>query len=68
MKTVSFSFDNEEERAEFTEYARNKGMTLSVFVKMAVYHFKSKYPQTRKKAPPLNDGIDTINKAGIHEK
>lgn len=67
-KTVSFSFATEEEKAEYEKYAKNKGMTLSAFVKMAVYHFKSKYPQTRKKVPPLNNGIGTINEAGIHEK
>jgi hypothetical protein len=44
MKTVSFSFATEEERAEFTEYARQKGMTLSALAKMAIYQYRAKYP------------------------
>jgi hypothetical protein len=51
MKTVSFSFATEEERAEFTEYARAKGTTLSALAKMALYQYRAKYPHkgTRKR-------------------
>jgi hypothetical protein len=56
MKTVSFSFDTEEERAEFAEYARQKGTTLSALAKMALYQYRAKYPHkgTRKR----QNGID----------
>jgi len=42
--TVSFSFDDPEEKRRFTEYARSKGMTLSALVKMALYQYRAKYP------------------------
>ena len=45
--TVSFSFDNPEEKQRFTEYARSKGMTLSALVKMALYQYRAKYPHKR---------------------
>ena len=60
MRSVSFNFDTEADREEFTQYAREKGMTLSAFAKMALYHFKARYPQTRKKAPPLRLVSDTV--------
>jgi hypothetical protein len=42
--TVSFSFKTEEEKQNFIEYARSKGMTLSALVKMALYQYRAKYP------------------------
>lgn len=42
--SVSFSFASVEEKQEFTQYAREKGMTLSSFVKMVVYSYRLKYP------------------------
>ena len=54
MRSVSFSFDTDADREEFTQYARNRGMTLSAFAKMAIYHFKTKFPQKPKKGSPFD--------------
>lgn len=42
--TVSFSFDTEEEKQYFADYARSKGMTLSALVKMATYQYRARFP------------------------
>ena len=44
MRSVSFSFDTEADHEEFTQYAREKGMTLSALAKMALYQYRAKYP------------------------
>ena len=41
-KTVSFSFDTEEQRTEFDAYARSKGLSLSAFAKWACFTVRSK--------------------------
>jgi hypothetical protein len=43
-KTVSFSFDSQEDKQEFKVYAASKGMTLSVLAKIATYQYRAKYP------------------------
>ena len=43
-RTVSFSFDTEEEKAAFVKYAHEKGMKLSALAKMAMYQYRAKYP------------------------
>jgi len=68
MRSVSFSFDTDADHEEFMQYAREKGMTLSAFAKMAIYHFKARYPQTRKKVSPLRQVFDAVNRTDIDVK
>jgi len=68
MRSVSFSFDTDVDREEFMQYAREKGMTLSAFAKTAIYHFKARYPQTRKKVSPLRQVFDAVNRTDIDVK
>jgi len=42
-REVRFSFDSEEQKAEFEAYAKGKGMSLSGLSKMAVFQYKAKY-------------------------
>lgn len=51
-REVRFSFDTNDQRVEFEEYSKAKGLTLSQFAKMAVFAYKAKYPDKKcKKAP-----------------
>ena len=46
-KTVSFSFDTPEEKADYENYARQKLMSLSALAKMALGQYRAKYPHKR---------------------
>jgi hypothetical protein len=46
-RTVSFSFDTEEEKADYENYARQKLMSLSALAKMALGQYRAKYPHRR---------------------
>ena len=41
-KSVKFSFDTEEEKQCFAEYAKAKGMTLPILAKVATYAYRAK--------------------------
>jgi len=41
-KTVSFSFDSEEQKNDFEAYAKERGMSLSVFAKWSCFTVRSK--------------------------
>ncbi len=43
-RNISFSFDSEEDKIDFLDYARAKGLTLSALAKMALYQYRAKYP------------------------
>lgn len=60
-RTVSFSFDTEEDKIAFIEYAKHKGMTLSGLAKMAIYQYRAKYPIRERKTIPR---IDSLPMAG----
>jgi hypothetical protein len=57
-RTVSFSFSTEEEKKSFEEYARLKGMKLSVLAKMATFQYLAKYPIKVSKIRGLGKQID----------
>jgi hypothetical protein len=46
-RTVSFSFDTVEEKADYENYARQKLMSLSALAKMALGQYRAKYPHKR---------------------
>jgi len=46
-RTVSFSFDTPEEKADYENYARQKLMSLSALAKMALGQYRAKYPHKR---------------------
>ena len=42
-REVRFSFDTEEQKADFEAYAKARGLTISAFVKYAAFSIKEKY-------------------------
>jgi len=55
-RTVSFSFDTVEEKADYENYARQKLMSLSALAKMALCQYRAKYPHKKVK----NRGNDNV--------
>ena len=39
-RVVSFSFDSENEKAEFGDLAKRRGLTLSQFIRWCVYKYR----------------------------
>ena len=48
-RTVSFSFETIEEKEDFKQYAKGRGLTLSQFVKFAAYQYRERYPGIKRK-------------------
>jgi hypothetical protein len=42
-RDTRFSWDSEDQKAEFTAYAKARGLTLSQFCKFAAFSVKEKY-------------------------
>ena len=63
-RTVSFSFDTEEEKADYENYARQKLMSLSALAKMALGQYRAKYPHKREQSGEKNERPQSLRKTG----
>jgi hypothetical protein len=59
-RTVSFSFESEQEKNFFVEYAREKGMTLSALAKMALFQYEGRFPSKRLNREKSKDASETV--------